>query len=36
MDSRCSLLMCPNRDWFSTYSLVEDRVVCMGNDSPSK
>ena len=28
--------MCPNREWFSTYSLVECGVVCIGNDSSSK
>ncbi|KAG8499172.1 hypothetical protein CXB51_005605 [Gossypium anomalum] len=34
--SGCSFHMCPNREWFSTYSLVEGRVVCMGNYSSSK
>ncbi|KAG8489574.1 hypothetical protein CXB51_017804 [Gossypium anomalum] len=28
--------MCPNREWFSTYSSVEGGVVRMGNDSSSK
>ncbi|KAH1030311.1 hypothetical protein J1N35_046175 [Gossypium stocksii] len=28
--------MCPNREWFSTYSSVEGGVVCMGNDSSNK
>ncbi|KAG8488335.1 hypothetical protein CXB51_016384 [Gossypium anomalum] len=36
LDSGCSFHMCPNREWFSTYSLVEGRVVHMGNGSSSK
>ncbi|MFQ6621803.1 hypothetical protein Gotur_002278 [Gossypium turneri] len=28
--------MCPNREWFFTYSLIEGGVVCIGNDSSSK
>ncbi|KAG8498873.1 hypothetical protein CXB51_005276 [Gossypium anomalum] len=36
LDSRCSFHMCPNREWFSTYSSVEGGVVRMGNDSSSK
>ncbi|KAG8483031.1 hypothetical protein CXB51_021957 [Gossypium anomalum] len=28
--------MCPNKDWFFTYTLVEGGVVLMGNNSPSK
>ncbi|KAH1064501.1 hypothetical protein J1N35_029488 [Gossypium stocksii] len=28
--------MCPNREWFSTYSSVEGGVVRMGNNSSSK
>ncbi|KAG8489413.1 hypothetical protein CXB51_017856 [Gossypium anomalum] len=33
LDSGCSFHMCPNREWFSTYSLVEGGVVRMGNNS---
>ena len=36
LDSGCSFHMCPNREWFSTYSSVEGGVVHMGNDSSSK
>ncbi|KAG8481247.1 hypothetical protein CXB51_026047 [Gossypium anomalum] len=36
LDSGCSFHMCPNREWFSTYSSVEGGVVRMGNDSSSK
>ncbi|KAG8499485.1 hypothetical protein CXB51_005959 [Gossypium anomalum] len=36
LDSGCSFHICPNREWFSTYSSVEGRVVRMGNDSSSK
>ncbi|KAG8486047.1 hypothetical protein CXB51_019338 [Gossypium anomalum] len=36
LDSGCSFHMCPNKEWFSTYSSVEGGVVCMGNDSSSK
>ncbi|KAG8485099.1 hypothetical protein CXB51_021018 [Gossypium anomalum] len=36
LDSGCSFHMCPNREWFSTYSSVEGGVMCMGNDSSSK
>ncbi|KAH1072965.1 hypothetical protein J1N35_025293 [Gossypium stocksii] len=36
LDSRYSFHMCPNREWFSTYSSVEGGVVRMGNDSSSK
>ncbi|KAG8483218.1 hypothetical protein CXB51_022126 [Gossypium anomalum] len=36
LDSGCSFYMCPNREWFSTYSSVEGGVVRMGNDSSSK
>ncbi|KAG8475541.1 hypothetical protein CXB51_032350 [Gossypium anomalum] len=36
LDSGCSFHMCPNREWFSTYSSVESGVVRMGNDSSSK
>ncbi|KAG8503097.1 hypothetical protein CXB51_000873 [Gossypium anomalum] len=36
LDSRCSFHMCPNREWFSTYSSVEGGVVRMGNYSSSK
>ncbi|KAK5825428.1 hypothetical protein PVK06_020262 [Gossypium arboreum] len=36
LDSGFSFHMCPNREWFSTYSLVEGGVVYMGNDSSSK
>ncbi|KAA3470800.1 Retrovirus-related Pol polyprotein from transposon TNT 1-94 [Gossypium australe] len=28
--------MCPNKDWFSTYSSLEGGVVLMGNKSPCK
>ncbi|MFQ6641380.1 hypothetical protein Gotur_014790, partial [Gossypium turneri] len=28
--------MCPNREWFSTYSSIEGGVVCMINDLSSK
>ncbi|KAG8483965.1 hypothetical protein CXB51_023199 [Gossypium anomalum] len=36
LDSGCSFHMCPNREWFSTYSSVEGGVVRMGSDSSSK
>ncbi|KAK5802831.1 hypothetical protein PVK06_030456 [Gossypium arboreum] len=36
LDLRCSFHMCPNREWFSTYSSVEGGVVRMGNDLSSK
>ncbi|KAH1122194.1 hypothetical protein J1N35_005354, partial [Gossypium stocksii] len=36
LDLGCSFHMCPNREWFSTYSSVEGRVVRIGNDSFSK
>ncbi|KAG8499139.1 hypothetical protein CXB51_005544 [Gossypium anomalum] len=36
LDSGCSFHMCPNREWFSTYSLVEGGVVRVGNNSFSK
>ncbi|KAG8491303.1 hypothetical protein CXB51_014552 [Gossypium anomalum] len=36
LDSGCSFHMCPNREWFSTYSSVERVVVHMGNDLSSK
>ncbi|KAG8502380.1 hypothetical protein CXB51_000443 [Gossypium anomalum] len=36
LDSGCSFHMCPNREWFSTYSSIESGVVRMGNDSSSK
>ncbi|KAG8479118.1 hypothetical protein CXB51_029811 [Gossypium anomalum] len=36
LDSRCSFHMCPNREWFSTYSSIEGGVVRMVNDSSSK
>ncbi|KAH1031875.1 hypothetical protein J1N35_044049, partial [Gossypium stocksii] len=36
LGSRCSYHMCPNKDWFSTYSSVKDRVVLMGNKSLCK
>ncbi|KAG8487958.1 hypothetical protein CXB51_018091 [Gossypium anomalum] len=36
LDSGCSFHMCPNREWFSTYSSVEGGVVRMGNYSSSK
>ncbi|KAG8492047.1 hypothetical protein CXB51_015709 [Gossypium anomalum] len=36
LDSGYSFHMCPNREWFSTYSSVEGGVVRMGNDSSSK
>ncbi|KAH1082515.1 hypothetical protein J1N35_022276 [Gossypium stocksii] len=36
LDSECSFHMCPNREWFSTYSSVEGEVVPMENDSSSK
>ncbi|KAG8498862.1 hypothetical protein CXB51_005663 [Gossypium anomalum] len=36
LDSGCSFHMCPNREWFLTYSLVEGGVVHMENDSSSK
>ncbi|KAG8500910.1 hypothetical protein CXB51_002999 [Gossypium anomalum] len=36
LDLGCSFHMCPNREWFSTYSSVEGEVVRMGNDSSSK
>ncbi|KAG8478618.1 hypothetical protein CXB51_028426 [Gossypium anomalum] len=36
LDSGCSFHMCPNREWFSTYSSVEGGVMRMGNDSSSK
>ncbi|KAG8491520.1 hypothetical protein CXB51_014863 [Gossypium anomalum] len=36
LDSGCSFHICPNREWFSTYSSVEGGVVHMGNDSSSK
>ncbi|KAH1091748.1 hypothetical protein J1N35_019005 [Gossypium stocksii] len=35
-DSECSFHMCPNREWFSTYSSVEGGVVHMRNDSSIK
>ncbi|KAH1064004.1 hypothetical protein J1N35_028991 [Gossypium stocksii] len=35
-NSGCSFYMCPNREWFSTYSLVVGGVECMRNDSSSK
>ncbi|KAG8480529.1 hypothetical protein CXB51_024593 [Gossypium anomalum] len=36
LDLGCSFHMCPNREWFSTYSSVEGEVVRMRNDSSSK
>ncbi|KAG8477620.1 hypothetical protein CXB51_030679 [Gossypium anomalum] len=36
LDLGCSFHMCPNREWFSTYSSVEGGVVRMENDSSSK
>ncbi|KAG8503762.1 hypothetical protein CXB51_001771 [Gossypium anomalum] len=36
LDSGCSFHICPNREWFSTYSSVEVGVVHMGNHSSSK
>ncbi|KAG8474630.1 hypothetical protein CXB51_031256 [Gossypium anomalum] len=36
LDSGCPFHMCPNREWFSTYSSVEGGVVRMRNDSSSK
>ncbi|KAG8486050.1 hypothetical protein CXB51_019370 [Gossypium anomalum] len=36
LDSGCSFHMCPNREWFSTYSSIEGGVVRMGNDSSGK
>ncbi|KAG8503416.1 hypothetical protein CXB51_001387 [Gossypium anomalum] len=36
LDSGCSFHMCPKREWFFTYSLVEGGVVRIGNDSSSK
>ena len=36
LDSGCSFHMCPNREWFSSYSSVEGGVMHMGNDSSSK
>ncbi|KAG8499655.1 hypothetical protein CXB51_006102 [Gossypium anomalum] len=36
LDLGCSFHMCPNREWFSTYSSVEGGVVRMGKDSSSK
>ncbi|KAH1107184.1 hypothetical protein J1N35_010952, partial [Gossypium stocksii] len=36
LDSRCSFHMCPNKDLFSTYNLVEGGVVLIGNGSPYK
>ncbi|KAG8500837.1 hypothetical protein CXB51_002923 [Gossypium anomalum] len=36
LDSGCSFHMCPKREWFSTQSSVEGRVVRMENDLSSK
>ncbi|KAG8475219.1 hypothetical protein CXB51_032079 [Gossypium anomalum] len=36
LDSGCSFHVCPNREWFSTYSSVESGVVHIGNDLSSK
>ncbi|KAK5811744.1 hypothetical protein PVK06_027110 [Gossypium arboreum] len=36
LDLGCCFHMCPNREWFSTYSLVEGGVVCIRNNSSSK
>ncbi len=36
LHSGCSFYMCPNREWFSTFSSVEGGVVRMGNNSSSK
>ncbi|MBA0777655.1 hypothetical protein Gotri_005650, partial [Gossypium trilobum] len=36
LDSRCYFQMCPNKDWFSTYSSMEGGVERMRNDSSSK
>ncbi|KAK5812564.1 hypothetical protein PVK06_027999 [Gossypium arboreum] len=36
LDSGCSFHMCPNREWFSTYSSIEGGVMHVRNDSSSK
>ncbi|MFQ6629128.1 hypothetical protein Gotur_007694 [Gossypium turneri] len=36
LNSEYSFHICPNREWFFTYSSVENGVVCMRNDSSSK
>ncbi|KAI4303367.1 hypothetical protein MLD38_039008 [Melastoma candidum] len=33
LDSGCSYHMCPNRDWFTTYTPVAGGVVLMGNNA---
>ena len=36
LDSRCSYLMCPRKNWFSTYESIDGGVVLMGNNHPCK
>ena len=36
IDSGCSYHMCPNRDWFTTYQIIEGGVVLMGNNMSCK
>nr|CAD41912.2 OSJNBa0033G05.13 [Oryza sativa Japonica Group] len=34
LDTACTYHMCPNRDWFATYEVVQGGTVLMGDDTP--
>ncbi|KAG8500272.1 hypothetical protein CXB51_004359 [Gossypium anomalum] len=36
LDSGCTIHMSPNRDWFTTYEIVSEGVVLMGNNTSFK
>ncbi|KAG8473091.1 hypothetical protein CXB51_035032 [Gossypium anomalum] len=36
LDSGCTFHMSPNRDWFTTYEIVSEGVILMGNNSSCK